>query len=122
MPSEYETRYRHAIRAAEAAGLRRGVVETPLVRGLQALGLRPRPPHYTGFAVNVMTHGVVFTFVWGLVMWVFLWGDLVPPAAAAVAALMAGLFFGLVVAFLYRATADRSGLPRWEDLPAEDGR
>jgi hypothetical protein len=121
MPSDYETQYAAAIRAADAAGFRRSASETPLVRALRALGLKPRPPHYASFGVNVMMHGVVFTFFWGLLMWAFVWGGRVPPAYAAVAALAAGILFGVVVAFLYRATAERSDLPRWEDLPGRGG-
>ncbi len=117
MPSDYETRYQAAIRAADAAGFRRSASETPLVRGLRALGLKPRPPHYASFGTNVMLHGIIFTFVWGVLMWVFVWGDRVPPEYAAVAALLAGILFGVVIAFLYRATAERGDLPRWEDLP-----
>jgi hypothetical protein len=121
MPTDYEMRYAAALRAADEAGFRRGASETFLVRGLRGLGLRPRPPHYAGFAANVMMHGLPFTLVWGVLMWALVWGDRVPPAHAAVAALMAGLFFGVVVAYLYRATADRASLPRWEDLPGGGG-
>jgi hypothetical protein len=121
MSTDYETRYAAALRAADEAGFRRGASETFLVRGLRALGLKPRPPHYARFAANVMMHGLIFTFVWGVPMWAFVWGDRVPPAYAAVAALTAGIFFGVVVAYLYRATADRAGLPRWDDLPGGTG-
>jgi hypothetical protein len=118
MPSHYEPRYQAALRAADAAGLSRVIAEPPHLRLLRRMGLQPRPPHFAAFSTNFMAHGLPFALIWGVIMWLLVWGGTVPPATAAVAALLAGIAFGLVVAFLYRGTAERKGLPRWEDLPA----
>lgn len=114
--SDHQARYRAALREATAAGLRPRTVEPPHFRLLRSLGLPVRPPHYVSFAVNMMGHGFVFALVWGVLMWLLAWRGSVPAPYAAVAALGAGILFGLVIAFLYRATAQRLGLSRWEDL------
>lgn len=116
MTDDYERRYRAALARIEAKGISRWAAEPPWLRLARGLGMRPRPPHYAPFWANVMGHGVVFMFLWGIVMWMLFWGERVPPAAAAVTALLAGILFGLVMAFLYRATAERCGLGRWDEL------
>lgn len=116
MMSDYQARYEAALREATAAGLRHRTAEPPHFRLLRKLGLRVRPPHYTSFAANMMGHGFPFALVWGVLMWVLVWRGAVPPPSAALAALGAGIFFGLVIAFLYRATAQQHGLSRWVDL------
>jgi hypothetical protein len=118
MATSYEARYRAALRAIDAAGLSRTTAEPPHIRLLRGLGLKPRPPHFASFSANFMGHALPFTLIWGVIMWLLVWGGRVPPAAAAVAALLAGIAFGFAVAFLYRGTAERSRLPRWDDLPA----
>jgi hypothetical protein len=117
MRDTYEERYAAAIRSLEGARMSRLASRPPWLGPMRRLGLRPLPPHFASFWANVMGHGLVFTFALGVLMWLVAWRDAVPPQAAAVTAVLLGLFFGLVVAFLYRATAERSGLVRWEDLP-----
>ncbi len=114
--SDYQRRYDAALAEATRAGLGRRIVEPLHFRLLRRLGLRVRPPHYASFPANMMGHGFVFALVWGVLMWLLIWQGRVPAPYAAVAALFAGIVFGLVVAFLYRGTAQRHDLSRWEDL------
>jgi hypothetical protein len=118
MDASCEARHGAAMRAIDAAGLSRAAADPPQIQLLRRLGFAPRRPHFAAFSTNFLAHGPPFALVWGLGMWLLAWRGAVPAAPAAVAAVLAGIAFGLAVALLYRGTAERRGLPRWEGLPA----
>lgn len=102
------------------------LAETSLARGnyqplptllLWMLGARVRPPHFQGFAANVVTSGTYFALVWGLLMWFILFSPRDASVMAAVQmSVLVGLLYGLVMAFYYRRSARKHDLPPWSSL------
>lgn len=97
-----------------------------IFRLLWALGLEISPPFFLGFRELALLMGTFFGVLegrpWGIGMWLWGWQGEVPTAIAVAItvfeAVLAGLFFGLVMAWYGRWKAERLGLqPSWEDYP-----
>ena len=117
MDDDYDTRLTRALAELEASGIKRSNYAPPLFHLARRLGARPRLPHYMGFWQAVALTGPFFAVTWGLFMWIVFW---LPRGltgwAALLAALVAGLLFGIGMALYYRYSAKRAGLSRWEAL------
>jgi Family of unknown function (DUF6404) len=91
----------------------------PAWRVAWALGVKLPPPHFMGFASIVLTSGIMFGVLWGLLIWYLLWhskGWFFTASAAA----LAGVVYGLLMATCYRYSAIKLGLPNWERYPGPE--
>ena len=106
--------YRHM----PTLGLGRWSFAPPRYRLLWRLGFQVAPPHFTPFGQLVLLQGGYFGLAMGLAMalmdaffvelpWGF--GGLVLAAA------IAGAFFGVFMAIVFRAQARKRQLPLWRD-------
>jgi hypothetical protein len=117
-------------------GIKPSSVAPPLFRMLWALGLKVPPPLFWGFAPLALFMGVLFGFLWGVLMAIFfmIWhfwagtsqgrplGELLLTGAirlalVAAAAAVAGVLFGLCMATVGRWKAAKLELPGWEEYP-----
>ncbi len=97
----------------------------PLFRLLWMLGLDIPPPFFLGFHKLALVMGTFFAVLegplWGILMWLSLWqGEIPAPIAVALTgfeAVLAGVAFGLVMAWYLRRKSAQLGLPSWEDYP-----
>ena len=117
MESDYTRRLNAALNELDGSGIKRANYAPPVFRLARALGLRPRPPHYMGFARAALMAGPAFGLLWGVIMWAVTWRNSgMPVGIALLASLLAGVLFGLAMATYYRWAASEAGLSRWEDL------
>ena len=120
----FEQKLTAALGLLASTGMWRSNYAPPLHRLLWKLGAKTPPPHFLGFTVNVVSAGVWFGVAWGLLMWFIVWSRQgMSPYAAIVAALFAGVFFGLCMAAYYRYGARKHRIPLWRDFhPPDDAR
>jgi hypothetical protein len=117
MSDIYEQRLARAVTELEASGIGRLNYAPPLFRLARAIGLRTRPPHYMSFTRAMLMLGPTFGLVWGAFMWLIQWRSAgMPWQGVALASLLAGVLFGLMMAGYYRWAGGRAGLSKWEDL------
>jgi hypothetical protein len=99
-------------------------VASPLFWLLWALGLEVPPPLFLGFRKLTLLMGTFFGVLWGALwgvgMWLWAWQGEIPAGIAVTvtdfAAVLAGLVFGLVMAWYTRGKAARLGIPSsWEE-------
>ena len=110
-------RWRQAEAETAAAGIGPWTAKPPFTRMLLALNLPVRPPHYAEFWSNVLSMGVYFAAVWGLLMWALLWRQSATPLAVGVSAsILAGVLFGLWMAVYYRRAKRKHNLSDWSQL------
>lgn len=93
----------------------------PLHRLCWRLGILIPPPMLAGFWFNAGLLGVFFAVTWGAIMTFFFPLVLGIPTGRtlpvmAVAALGAGVFFGLTMAIIARRKAASHDLPSWQSL------
>ena len=114
---DFDERYKRAMAQLGATSIVEGNYAPPMHNALRKFGYQVRPPHYSGFGMNMVMTGVPFAILWGLLMWLIVWQTAsLPYSTAFVAAGAAGLLFGFGMAIYYRASADKHKLDRWEDL------
>jgi hypothetical protein len=84
-------------------------------------GILIPPPILAGFWFNVLFLGICFGVIWGIAMALFY--SLFLPASPGpmlailpIAALLAGVLFGLMMAIYSRVQASRYELPSWQSL------
>ncbi len=93
----------------------------PLQRLAWRMGILIPPPILAGFWFNFFFSGIFFGVLWGVAMALF-YLFVMPSSPRTVltilpfAALLAGVMFGLFMAFTSRAQASRYDLPRWQNL------
>lgn len=115
--ADFDARLRQALALLETKGLGKNNYAPPLFRLLWRLGVKAPPPHMAGFAFNSLLMGTFFGVLWGLFMWLLLWGRQgVPLVVGAVGALVAGTLFGLAMAWYLRYSARKHAIPRWRDF------
>lgn len=113
----FKSRVQRALALTDAKGIERAASAPPLHRLLWALGVRVPPPLMAGFWVNALLMGVLFGLGWGVLMWLLVWGrEGMGLAVMAAAAALAGLLFGLAMAYLNRRQAHRHGVPGWRQF------
>jgi uncharacterized membrane-anchored protein YitT (DUF2179 family) len=110
-----------ALELLASTGMRRSSYAPPLHRFLWRIGASVPPPHFLSFTANLVSAGVWFGVVWGLLMWLAVWPwQGISPHRAFAAALFAGLLFGLFVAVRYRHGANKHRIPLWKDFQPAD--
>lgn len=115
--SDYELKFSAAMEELASAGVQKSAHATGALHLAKALGFKPRPPLYASVLSNTISLGAIFAIVWGLLMYVFAWGaSNVPIYVALGAAIIAGLLFGLLMAFFFRFVRRRKKLTCWDDL------
>ena len=103
-----------ALSALAATGMQPTTYAPPVHRLLWRMGFHVPPPHFAGFTSNLIFSGTWFGIVWGTIMWFATWSDRgMSPAGAIVAAIVAGILFGLCMAIYYRHGARKHNLPAW---------
>ncbi|MCE9619192.1 MAG: DUF6404 family protein [Planctomycetes bacterium] len=113
-----------ALRLLAATGMRRSNYAPPLTRLLWRLGFDAPPPHLGTFLGNAILMGVFFGVGWGVLFglemswWYHRWMQLDILGIAAVAA---GVLFGLCMASIYSYGKLKHGLPSWQDFNPADG-
>jgi pilus assembly protein TadC len=115
----YPSSLQSALDLLSATNIKPRAYAPRLYRTLWRLGVYVPPPHFASPLFNAALLGVIFGPSWGLVMYVLVWSsEGMPWFAAVAAALVAGLLFGLTMAFYYRRSARKHGLPPWSQLKA----
>lgn len=113
----FQTRKEHAFAVLSHKGLERRSYAPPLHRLLWKLGVEIRPPHFMGFGAVVLSSGISFAVAWGLGMWLLVWSRSgASPLFSVVAPVLAGLIYGLTMAFIYSYQRDKLRLPEWDEL------
>jgi hypothetical protein len=83
--------------------------------------LKVPPPHFLPFGVNALAMGIGFAVGWGTVMWFLLWrSDHTSLFVAILLSLLAGLFFGPLMAWGFARKAKEWSLPPWNQYPGGD--
>lgn len=107
--------------AALAIMARTGIWESnyypPIVRLLWRAGFRIPLPHFISFGSVAMASGLFFGTAWGGLMVLALWNTQSMLVPALLAALGAGLCFGLSMATYYAYGRRKHQLPLWHELP-----
>lgn len=99
--------------------VRPGTSTPPLWRLLWKLGVPLAPPHFLGFFPLLLVCGTFFGPIWGLTMYLLVWRNQGMPLQNVFGAtLLAGLLFGLAMAWVYRRKARQLKLPSWQDWRA----
>ena len=116
---QFNERLQQAFVLLESKGIGKSTYSPPLFRLLWKLGIKVPPPHMAGFGFNALVMGSFFGLFWGLFMWLLLWGRQgMPIWIGATAALMAGVLFGLTMAWYLRWSAKKRGIPTWQEFDA----
>lgn len=115
--SEYERKFESAMAELRATGIWKMNYDMPYVRFLRALKLRPRPPYYAKFWKNFLGFGGYFAVGWGILMSLSSWNDMPAPLWVDVlSSLIAGVMFGVLMAYYYDHGHLKYKLTNWEDL------
>ena len=114
---KFEAKLSAALERLATTGIRRGNFSPPMHRLLWRLGVQIPPPHFASFTANFLLAGVWFGLAWGALMWFFRWESQSMPLANALGtAALAGILFGLSMAFYYRYGARKNALPSWKNF------
>lgn len=109
----YPSQLEAALSVLAATGMQPNNYAPPAHRLLWRMGFHV-PPHFASFTSNLIFSGAWFGIAWGTIMWFAAWSDRgMSPAGAAVAAIVAGILFGLCMAIYYRRSARKHNLPAW---------
>ena len=115
--SDFDRRFKAALDQAAKAGITGNRADPPANRLLRKFGFQPRPPHYAPFGKNVVSQGIWFGTIWGLLMYFLVWQDQGMPLLAILLSFIGtGFVFGLLMAYIYASASKRYGLSDWEDL------
>lgn len=126
MDMTHRQKVERLVEEAGRQGLSPHTVAPPLFRLLWALGLAVPPPLFLEFRKLALLmgtgFGVLWGPLWGVGMWLWVWQGEIPAGVAVsmtlFTAVLAGLSFGLLMAWLARRQAARLGLPSsWEEYP-----
>jgi len=103
-----------------AAGVSKFAALPPLWRIFWALGIKIPPPAFLGFVPNALIFGGFFGLGFGLSMWLLHSLGVVdsPVLSTPWVASVAGVPFGLVMAFEQRALASKHNLGAWAEFPS----
>jgi hypothetical protein len=101
-----------------AQGVGRYTSAPPIYRLAWRLGFHVPPPHYHSFRALALEMGAPFGLLWAPLMWVLFWRSdrnfptgTIAAGTVVVAALLAGIGFGLSLAGYYRRQAESVRLP-----------
>ena len=120
-PTSHGDKVAYYVADMSRRGVRRYVVAPPLFQLLWKLGLKVPPPHFLPFGVNALAMGIGFAIGWGTFMWFFLWrSEHASLFVVTLLSLLAGLFFGLLMAWGFARKAKEWSLPPWNQYPGGD--
>ena len=106
-----------ALNLLTSAGIRRGNYAPPVFRLLWWLGIDVPPPHFASFWTNVFLAGSFFGVVWSLLMWLLRsWRQTGYVGNLFIAAVVAGVIYGLGMACYYAYGKDKHKFPSWENF------
>jgi Family of unknown function (DUF6404) len=119
---EFEAQREAALHILQGTGIRRSNYCPPLLRLLWRLGFKVPPPHFSSFVPTAFVSGTLFTFAWGLTMWLLLWRSTgTSPALAVGSSVAAGALFGVAMSAYYAHGRKKHGLPDWNSLGSSNG-
>ncbi|MEM7257420.1 MAG: DUF6404 family protein [Pseudomonadota bacterium] len=114
---DYEQRLAAALAELERKGVSKRVAQPPYFRLARRFDLEVRPPYYASFGFNAIFSCIVFTLLWGVIMWILVGaktgmqlGDLARNS------LNVGLIVGLVSAVFCYSASRFHKLTAWESL------
>ncbi|MEP5728973.1 MAG: DUF6404 family protein [Sulfitobacter sp.] len=115
--TDYSRKYDAALTELNQTDMWPSNFAPPMLKVQKRLGFSARPPHYASFFSTMIGYAIWFGAVWGVLMWFISWrGQDFTIVAAAGAASLAGVVFGIVMATYYARGRRKYGLSRWEDL------
>ncbi|MGK3125854.1 DUF6404 family protein [Candidatus Pantoea formicae] len=86
-------------------------------RLLWSAGIKVPPALFASFGSNVCVLGAYFAVFYGCIMWLITWRPQgMSPLTSAVTSLLAGLFYGICMAAVFRKRRKAMDLPVWEQL------
>ena len=113
----YPTKVDSALAVLAGTGMSSSNYAPPIHRILWRMGTEIPPPHLASFGFNVLLSGLWFGAIWGLFMWFFTWrASGMTMGAASLAALGAGIVFGIAMASFYRYGSRKYKLPSWSQF------
>jgi hypothetical protein len=93
-------------------------VAPPLVRLMWTLGIEIPPPLFLSFFTIAFWAGSLFGVGWGGIMWLIQWREQNAPIWLVIAASgIAGISFGVIMAYYMKRKARQLGLPDWKEYP-----
>lgn len=116
----FERRLAACLSDMQARGLRRGLCAPLHYRIAWRLGIRLRPPVYSGSVATWVREGLISGAEYGGFFWIGTWilgGEPFGMLGVVVAAGFFGLLMGGVMWRQYYFGIDRLRLPRWEQYP-----
>lgn len=105
-------------------GIAKSTIAPPAYRVAWRFGMDVTPPLFASFAANALFTGALFGVLWGLAMWAFFWlrfQRAIPSGSIVVAAIVAGVLFGLCMAAYFRHVARKNNLPGWAQYGGRAG-
>jgi hypothetical protein len=116
----FDTQREQALALLAKTGIWQSNYAPPALKGLWALGIKVPPPHFASFGATAVTLGIVFAVFYGAFMWLFVWSvQHMSPRVAIVVSLVAGAFFGLLMAAYYAYGRRKYNLPTWQSLDSD---
>ncbi len=113
----FDRKFDKAMAELSAAGVWPSNAYPPLQAAIAKLGWKTRPPHYAPFFIAFNVAALFFAGVWGGFMWVFIWSKTgMPSPEATSTAILAGVFFGLAMAFYYAHGRRKYALTPWDRI------
>ena len=115
--STYEQKFRAAVDELLVVGIWKSNAVPPYLHLARKLGMQPKPPHYASFWRVAVGMGIWFGSVWGLLMYLMFWrSQQLPVTMTLMAAVAAGVLFGILMALYYRRARTKYKLTEWEEL------
>jgi len=86
-------------------------------RLLWSMGIKIPPAIFASFGSNLCFLGAYFAVSYGCIMWFVSWQPRgMSPLTGLITSLIAGLFYGVCMAFVFRKCRKAARLPDWEQL------
>lgn len=97
-------------------GIPKSSYAPPLYRLIWRLGIKSTPPIFASFTKIFLTQSLIFTVLWGVLMYLILWRKQNMTIESMVwNACFAGVLFGLMVAAFLKWQAKKYNLPSWNE-------
>ena len=113
----FDERRKRAIAVLNRKGIPQASSEPAHIRLFRRLGLQVRPLHFETFWRTTLVSALWFGPLWAAIMWLFSWRkDGTNPLVAALAAVICGLVYGMVMAAIFAWQKKKHALPTWESL------
>lgn len=115
--AEFKRKTDKAFALMVETGLRKSQRVPFTYRLVWSMGLKLPPALFNSFGANLLLLSAYFGVSYGLLMWFITWhpGGM-SPSEAIITSLLAGLFYGVCMAAVFRNRRKSKGLPEWEEL------